>query len=115
MRDAAPRFIYTSSRERGGEGRREEILMDRNIVLALRIAPDANAPMTSLPAAHLVPGRGIEGDRYYLVVGSFSTGALPAYEVSLIEEDMYWELEREARSKGNAKALRRNMEREEAG
>ncbi len=83
--------------------------MDRNIVLALCIAADASAPMRSLPAAHVVPGRGIEGDRYYLGVGSFSTGELPAYEISLIEEDMYRELEREVLSKGNGKALRRNI------
>lgn len=83
--------------------------MDRNIVLALRIAADAHAQMTSLATAHLVPGRGIEGDRYYLGVGSFSTGELPAYEVSLIEEDMYQELALEAFSRGNTKALRRNI------
>ena len=83
--------------------------MDRNIVLALRIAADASAPMRSLPAVHVVPGRGIEGDRYYLGVGSFSTGALPAYEVSLIEEDMYRELAREMLSQGNGKALRRTI------
>lgn len=83
--------------------------MDRSIVLALRVAPDANAPMMSLPVAHLVPGRGIEGDRYYLGVGSFPSGELPAYEVSLIEEDMYRELERAALSQGNGKALRRNI------
>jgi hypothetical protein len=65
--------------------------------------------MMSLPVAHLVPGRGIEGDRYYLVVGSFPSGELPAYEVSLIEEDMYRELERAALSQGNGKALRRNI------
>jgi hypothetical protein len=65
--------------------------------------------MMSLPVAHLVPGRGIEGDRYYLGVGSFPSGELPAYEVSLIEEDMYRELERAALSQGNGKALRRNI------
>ena len=51
--------------------------------------------MTPLSTAHLVPGRGIEGDRYYLGLGSFPSGDLPAYEVSLIEEDMYRELARE--------------------
>jgi len=101
--------MYSSSLEREGERHREEVLMDRNIVLALRIAADANAPMRSLPAVHVVPGRGIEGDRYYLGVGSFPTGELPAYDVSLIEEDMYRELEREALSKGKGKALRRNI------
>jgi hypothetical protein len=88
---------------------REEILMDTNIVLALRIAADANAPMTLLSTAHLVPGRGIEGDRYYYGIGSFSIGEPPAYDVSLIEEDMYRELEREAHRIGNVKALRRNI------
>src|SRR5258708_12338097 len=101
--------MYSSSLEREGERHREEVLMDRNIVLALRIAADANAPMRSLPAVHVVPGRGIEGDRYYLGVGSFPTGELPAYDVSLIEEDMYRDLEREALSKCNAKALPPNI------
>src|SRR5260370_16599054 len=96
-----------ASLEREGGRHREEVLMDRNIVLALLIAADANAPMRSLPAVHVVPGRGIEGDRYYLGVGSFSTGELPAYDVSLIEEDMYQELEREALSNGSARPVRR--------
>ena len=83
--------------------------MSRNIVLALQIAADSSTPMMWLSAAHLVPGRGIEGDRYYLGVGSFPTGDLPAYEVSLIEEDMYQELAHEALLKDNGKALRRNI------
>jgi MOSC domain-containing protein YiiM len=65
--------------------------------------------MTPLSAVHLVPGRGIAGDRYYLGLGSFPSGDLPAYEVSLIEEDMYRELAREALLRDNGKALRRNI------
>lgn len=47
--------------------------MKASRILALRIAADVNAPMLSLPIAHLVPGRGIEGDRYYYGLGSIST------------------------------------------
>jgi hypothetical protein len=35
------------------------------IVVSLHIAPEVHAPMIFLPVAHLVPGKGIEGDRYY--------------------------------------------------
>ena len=35
-------------------------------VVALYIARAAGAPMLSLPTAHVVPGRGIVGDRFYV-------------------------------------------------
>ena len=83
--------------------------MDRSIILDLRIAKDTNSPLESLTTAHLVPHRGIEGDRYYYNVGSFSTGEVPAYDVSIIEEDMYQQLVLESLNTGNVKALRRNI------
>src|SRR6516162_2964729 len=57
-------------------------------VVSLHIAPSAHVPMTALAVAHLVPGRGIEGDRYYLRRGIGNT----AYDrftcdVTLIEEE----------------------------
>ena len=83
--------------------------MDRSIILDLRIAKDTNSPLESLTTAHLVPHRGIVGDRYYYNVGSFSTGEVPAYDVSIIEEDMYQKLVLESLHNGNVKALRRNI------
>jgi hypothetical protein len=83
--------------------------MDRSIVLDVRIAKDTNSPLESLTTAHLVPNRGIEGDRYYYNVGSFPTGEVPAYDVSIIEEDMYQQLMQESLHTGNVKALRRNI------
>ena len=83
--------------------------MDRSIILDVRIAKDTNSPLESLTTAHLIPNRGIEGDRYYYNVGSFSTGEVPAYDVSIIEEDMYQQLVQESRRNGNVKALRRNI------
>ena len=83
--------------------------MDRSIVLDVRIAKDTNSPLESLTTAHMVPNKGIEGDRYYYNVGSFSTGEVPAYDVSIIEEDMYQKLMLESLHAGNVKALRRNI------
>ena len=83
--------------------------MDRSIILNLSIAKDTNSPLESLTTAHLVPNRGIEGDRYYYNLGSFSTGEVPAYDVSIIEEDMYQKLVLESLQTGNVKALRRNI------
>jgi hypothetical protein len=83
--------------------------MDKIIILNMRIAKDTDSPMESLTTAHLVPSRGIEGDRYYFHVGSFSTGDIPAYDISIIEEDMYQELVQESLRSGNAKGLRRNI------
>jgi hypothetical protein len=83
--------------------------MDKIIILDMRIAKDTHSPMESLTTAHLVPQRGIEGDRYYYNVGSFSTGDIPAYDVSIIEDDMYQQLVQESLRTGNMKALRRNI------
>jgi len=83
--------------------------MDKLVILDLRIAKDTTSPLKSLPTAHLVPNRGIEGDRYYYHAGSFSTGDIPAYDVSIIEEDMYQQLVQESLRTGNGKALRRNI------
>ncbi len=70
--------------------------MDKMIILDLRIAKNTTSPLKSLSTAHLVPNRGIEGDCYYYQAGSFSTGDIPAYNISIIEEDMYQELAQES-------------------
>lgn len=55
------------------------------IVVSLHTAPQAHAPMISLPVAHLVPGKGIEGDRYY--AHPRIPGAKTPYEVTLVEQE----------------------------
>jgi MOSC domain-containing protein YiiM len=55
-------------------------------VVSIHLAPQAGAPMESVPAVRAVPGRGLEGDRYYLGTGVYSNK--PGYggrEVTLIE------------------------------
>ncbi len=43
--------------------------------------------MISLPVAHLVPGKGIEGDRYYTRPKLPLLGAKTPYEVTLVEQE----------------------------
>src|SRR5712692_7019018 len=55
-------------------------------VVSIHLAPKAAAPMESVAEARAVPGRGLEGDRYFLGAGVYS--AKPSHggrEVTLIE------------------------------
>ncbi len=55
-------------------------------VVSLHLAPEASAPMVTVPEVRAVPGRGLEGDRYFLGRGRYS--ATPSHggrEVTLIE------------------------------
>jgi MOSC domain-containing protein YiiM len=75
-------------------------------VIALFIADTPGAPMISQQEVHLVPGKGIEGDRFY--------GVRPAheeivYEVTLVEQevlDAIWNRQQSPEPGGSA---RRNI------
>jgi MOSC domain-containing protein YiiM len=56
------------------------------IVVSIHIAPEASAPMQSITEVRAVPGRGLEGDRYFAGTGYYSNK--PSHggrEVTLIE------------------------------
>jgi MOSC domain-containing protein YiiM len=56
------------------------------VVVGIHIAPAAQKPMVSLPEVHAVPGRGLEGDRYFAGGGTFTeSGRGGGTEVTLIE------------------------------
>ena len=55
-------------------------------VVGIHLAKEASAPMESVGEARAVPGRGLEGDRYYLGTGFYSKKSSPGgREVTLIE------------------------------
>ncbi len=56
-------------------------------IVSLRIAPTAHAPMRGLSTAHLVPGRGIEGDRFYVMHEKQSSQGRETCDVTLVEEE----------------------------
>lgn len=66
--------------------------MANGTVVSIHVAPGAGTPMVPVGEAHAVPGKGLEGDRYFKQVGTYSgrtgpRGAPPAREVTLIESE----------------------------
>jgi hypothetical protein len=59
----------------------------QGIVISLHIVPAAHVPMSALSSAHLVPGRGIVGDRYYLRRGRDAASDRFSCDVTLVEEE----------------------------
>lgn len=57
-------------------------------IRSIHIAPEASAPMESLPEVRAVPGRGLEGDRYFHGRGTYSPRpSVGGREVTLIESE----------------------------
>lgn len=56
-------------------------------VVSIYIAPEAGAPVRRVEKVRAVPGRGLEGDRYWTGEGSFSRWPGPVREVSLVAQE----------------------------
>jgi len=54
-------------------------------VVAIFIAPEAELPMRGVSEVKAVPGKGLEGDRYFNGAGTYSNSPGPDREVTLIE------------------------------
>ncbi len=78
-------------------------------VVNLFIAPEAGAPMQAVEAARAVPGRGLEGDRYFEARGSFSRWPGPHRDLTLIAEEALAEMTRETGATLAPEASRRNV------
>jgi len=79
-------------------------------VLQILISPSPAAPMTSQTEVLAVPGRGLEGDRYFTGTGTFSPEAqMPDYELTLIEQEKIDAFARESGRPFTAFDARRNI------
>jgi MOSC domain-containing protein YiiM len=56
-------------------------------LVGIFLAPTAEGPVEPQDAVRAVPGRGLEGDRYYLASGTYSGKDGPDREVTLIEAE----------------------------
>ena len=83
--------------------------MWKGTVISLHIAPEASASMRSVPQARAVPGRGLEGDRYFHRVGTYSDKPRPDSEVTLIEIEAMEALKHEYGVELDAAEARRNI------
>jgi hypothetical protein len=57
-------------------------------VTEILIAPSPSETMRSVESARVIPGRGIEGDRYFAGIGTFSpTPQRPDFEITFIAQE----------------------------
>ena len=78
-------------------------------VIAIHIAPTGAAPMRSVTSAQAVVGRGLEGDRYYNKLGTYSNQAGSGRDVTLIEIEAIDGLKRDYEVELDAARSRRNI------
>lgn len=81
-------------------------------VVSIYTAGATGAPMQERAVARAVPGRGLEGDRYFAGAGAFSGGAAAGREVTeltLIEDEVIQHLRDDLRLDVSAADSRRNL------
>ncbi len=78
-------------------------------VASLYTASAAKGPMRSLPLVRAVPGRGLEGDRYFGGTGTFCSPCTEAHEVTLIELEAVEALARDYGVRLSPGDVRRNV------
>ena len=79
-------------------------------ILQLLIASSPSSPMESRPEVRAVPGKGIEGDRYFNGTGTFSPHPhKPDFEITFIEQEKIDEFVRESGLSFTAQHARRNV------
>jgi MOSC domain-containing protein YiiM len=82
--------------------------MFRGTVVSIHIAPEGSLPMQLRADVKAVPGKGLEGDRYFVGAGTFSHSPGGGREVTLIEVEAIAAL-REKNILLNAGDARRNL------
>jgi len=85
--------------------------MDRASVVAIFIAPDAEARMQSIHEVRAESGKGLDGDRYHAGQGTYSRDKphQPKRHVTLIEEEAIAAVGRDYRMRIDAIETRRNI------
>ena len=78
-------------------------------VVSLHITPDREAPTKSVGTVRVVPGRGLEGDRYFFERGTYSDRPGPWREITLIELEAIEALARDNELQITPGEARRNV------
>jgi len=82
--------------------------MFEGTIISINIAAEAEAPMQSVSEALAVPGKGLEGDRYFNQKGTFSKPQ-PDRELTLIEAEAIEAMRRELNVDYGLADSRRNI------
>lgn len=78
-------------------------------LVAIQIGRQAEGPLESVPEVRAVPGKGLEGDRYFRGEGSFSKNPGGGREVTLVASEVLSLLEREHGIRLDPAETRRNL------
>jgi len=77
--------------------------------VSIHIAAKAEAPTRAVPEVRAVPGKGLEGDRYFNSSGTYSDRPGPAREITLIESEAIDAMARDNKLTIHAGDARRNV------
>jgi MOSC domain-containing protein YiiM len=83
--------------------------MTEGIVISIHIAEEAGGAVKGLDAVHAVPGKGLEGDRYFAHAGTYSDTPGTGRDLTLIESEQLEVIEREHGIKLGPGQTRRNL------
>jgi MOSC domain-containing protein YiiM len=81
----------------------------KGTVVSIHIAPTAAAPMQPVANVKAKAGRGLQGDRYYVRLGTFSNQPGAGREITLIESEAIEALKRDYQVELQAELTRRNL------
>jgi MOSC domain-containing protein YiiM len=84
-------------------------MTEKGNVISIHIAPTGAAPMKSVTTAQAAAGKGLEGDRYYSKLGTYSNQAGSGRDLTLIEIEAIDGLKREYEVELDASRSRRNI------
>ena len=83
--------------------------MGQGVVISMHVASTAAAPMRSITSARAVAGKGLEGDRYFNELGTYSNQPGSGREVTLIEIEAVEALRRDYQIELDAGRARRSI------
>jgi MOSC domain-containing protein YiiM len=84
-------------------------MMGQGVVISMHVAATGAAPMRATTSARAVPGQGLEGDRYFSKLGTYSNEPGSGRELTLIEIEAVEALKRDYRIELDAGRVRRNI------
>lgn len=83
--------------------------MGQGTVISIHIAGAAKEQTASVNEVRVVPGKGLEGDRYFNLTGTFCDNPGPSYEATLIEVEAIEALNRDYQVQLESGEARRNI------
>src|SRR5207245_5109561 len=86
-----------------------EKMNGKGVVISIHIAPTGAAPMKSVAEVRALAGKGLEGDRYFNKLGTYSNQPGSGRDITLIEGEAGEALQRDYQIELDAGVFRSNI------